>query len=119
MTGRICNNLIEVRQGDSFVINVIIQGDDDENVDLTSSVLLMQVRDNNDKLMFEVKGTDVDMVDGKMALILTPQQTGIAVGEYVTDIQLTDKNGAVNTIFPANINQTGIFRVTKQITRGA
>jgi len=116
MSGRISNNLIEVRQGDSFALNMEIKNKC-KPVDLTGAVMLMQVRDENNNLMFSLNGTPVDVKNGKMALLFTPTQTGIAVGDYNTDIQLTTADGSVNTIFPANVNQIATFRVTEQITQ--
>lgn len=118
MSGRIVNNLIEVRQGDSFAINFEIKKKC-KPVDLTGATLLMQVRDSNNNLVFAVNGTDVDIKNGKMALLLTPTQTSAQVGDYNTDIQLTTADGSVNTIFPANVNQIATFRVTEQVTTGA
>lgn len=116
MTGRIVNNLIEVRQGDSYPINVCVKKCC-EPVDLSKATLLMHVRDTDGNLMFAVNGTEVDVKTGKMVLLLTPQETNIPVGDYVTDIQLTTADGSVNTIFPANVNQIATFRVTPQVTK--
>lgn len=118
MSGRIANNLIEVRQGDSFTLNFEIK-QRCKPVDLTGATMLMQVRDSNNNLMFSLTGTPVDANNGKMALLFTPIQTGIAVGDYNTDIQITTADGSVNTIFPANVNQIATFRVTEQVTTGA
>lgn len=118
MTGRILqnSNVIEVRQGDSFTITLNIKRDC-KDVDLTGSKLNMQVRKMDDnQLMFDLLGTEIDIQAGRIALILTPAQTGIDVGDYKTDIQLTTSDGMVNTIFPADVNRIGIFRVTEQVT---
>lgn len=118
MSGRVINNLIEIRQGDSFAMNFQIKNKC-QPVDLTGAEMLMQVRDENNNLMFTLSGTDVDVKNGKMALLFTPTQTNIPVGDYVTDIQITTSDGSVNTIFPADVNKIGIFRITEQITTGA
>lgn len=118
MTGRIVNNLIEVRQGDSYPINISVQRGC-KSVDLTGATLLMQVRDENNNVKFTLSGTAVDIKKGKMALLLSPTETSIPVGDYVTDIQLTTSDGSVNTIFPANVNQIATFRITEQVTQGA
>ena len=117
MTGRIINNLIEVRQGDSYTINIQVRKEC-KPVDLTGATLLMQVRDENNNLMFTLSGTPVDIANGKMVLLLSPTETNIPVGDYVTDIQLTTSDGSVNTIFPTNVNQVATFRITKQVTQG-
>ncbi|MBR2299528.1 MAG: BppU family phage baseplate upper protein [Alphaproteobacteria bacterium] len=109
-------NLITVRQGDSFTINFELK-EKCEPVDLTGATMLMQVRDDSGNLMFSVTGTPVDALNGKMAILLTPLQTNIAVGDYLTDIQVTLSDGSVNTIYPANPNQIATFRVTEQITK--
>jgi len=118
MSGLITGNVITVRQGDSFTINIAIRKNC-KPVDLTGATLLMQVRDNRNNVVFTLSGTAVDVVNGKMALLLMPTQTNIAVGDYITDIQLTTADGSVNTIFPANVNQIGTFRITRQVTQGA
>lgn len=119
MTGRIVNNLIEVRQGDSFAINFWVKRGC-KPVDLTGSTTLMQVRNiNSNALVFQATGTLVDGLNGKVAILLTPTETSAAVGDYKTDIQVTLADGSVNTIFPANVNQIGTFRITEQVTTGA
>lgn len=118
MTGRILPNanVIEVRQGDSFTITLNIKKGC-KDVDLSGSEIKMQVRRIDDnQLMFELLGTSIDLQVGRIALILTPEMTNIAVGEYKTDIQLSTPDGMVNTIFPADVNKVGIFRVTEQVT---
>jgi len=116
MSGKINNNIITVRQGDSFALNLQIC-DERGPIDLTNSELIMQVRNANDELMFEILGTAVDIEKGKSVILLTPQQTNIAVGQYKCDIQLTTSDGSVNTVFPADINKIGVFVVTEQVTR--
>lgn len=116
MSGTMNENLITVRQGDSFTINFELK-EKCEPVDLTGATMLMQVRDDSGNLMFSVTGTPVDALNGKMAILLTPLQTNIAVGDYLTDIQVTLSDGSVNTIYPANPNQIATFRVTEQITK--
>ena len=118
MSGRVINNLIEIRQGDSFAMNFQIKNKC-QPADLTGAVMIMQVRDENNNLMFTLTGTDVDVKNGKMALLFTPTQTSIPVGDYNTDIQITTSDGSVNTIFPADVNQIGTFRITEQVTTGA
>lgn len=118
MTGRVYNNVIEVRQGDSFVINVAVH-DKCQPANLSGATMLMQVRDKeSNNVMFEVSGTAVDVEHGKMALLIEPNNTNIPVGDYVTDIQVTTADGRVNTIFPANVNQVATFRITPQVTEG-
>ncbi len=116
MTGTINDNIISVRQGDSFALNLAI-GCDCQPLDLTGATLLMQVRDKDtNALIFGVSGTDVDVAHGKMVLLLTPEMTAIAVGDYVCDVQLTLPDGEVHTVYPANVGQVATFRVTRQVT---
>ena len=112
MTGRIINNLIEVRQGDSYPINIEVKKGC-KPVDLTGATMTMQVRDSNNSVVFTLNGTAVDVLNGKMALLLSPTETSIPVGDYVTDIQITGADGSVNTIFPANVNQVATFTITQ------
>lgn len=120
MTGRILQNgnVIEVRQGDSFSIKINIhKGEGD--FDLTGSEVTMQVRKMDDnELKFSKLATEIDIQKGLVALILTPDDTSIEVGEYKTDIQLSTPDGQINTIFPSDVNKIGIFRVTEQVTNG-
>lgn len=119
MTGRIINNVIEVRQGDSYAMNFSVKNGC-KPANLTGATMLMQVRNiDTNALIFEITGTPVDVLNGKMAILLTPTQTSAAVGDYKTDIQVTTADGSVNTIFPANVNQIGTFRITEQVTTGA
>ena len=115
MSGTIQNNLITIRQGDSFTINLELK-EKCQPVDLSGASLLMQVRDQNNNVMFSVEGEPVDILNGKMALVLTPSMTNIALGDYNTDIQLTLADGSVNTIWPSNVNQIGTLRITQQVT---
>ena len=117
MSGTIQNNVITVRQGDSFAINIAVrQGC--QPVDLTGATVLMQVREKDSgNLVFAVNGTPVDVLHGKIALLIMPEMTAAqALGDYVTDIQLTGADGSVNTIFPADVNKIGTFRITAQVT---
>lgn len=115
MSGRIINNLIEVRQGDSFgiTLQVFING---APADLSNNAVRMQVRDAQNEIMFERSGDIIDENKGKIVLSITPQQSSIAVGDYKCDIELETDDGSINTIWPINVNQTGIFRVTPQVT---
>lgn len=120
MTGRLLQNgnVIEVRQGDSFVIKLKIHKGD-EAIDLTGSKVNMQVRKMDDNsLMFDLLATEIDIKNGLVALIVTPAQSGIDVGDYKTDIQVSTPDGMINTIFPSDVNKVGIFRVTEQVTNG-
>lgn len=119
MTGRILEtaNLIEVRQGDSFPICFYFHKEK-EGFDLSSCVILMQVRDENDLVVLQKEAVITDEKEGKAVINLMPTDTAnISVGDYKTDIQLTLKNGEVHTIFPADVRKIGIFRITEQVTR--
>lgn len=119
MTGRIipAANIIEVRQGDTFVIRLRFKKHN-QKIDLSGAQIVMQVRDKNSgQLMFSLEADAVDVSKGIFAFVLTPLQTNLDIGEYVTDMQITAKDGTVNTFFPANVNQLGIFRITKQVTK--
>ncbi len=117
MSGTIQNNLITVRQGDSFTIDLLIK-EGGQSLDLSGASVLMQVREKDGgNQVFEVSGTPVDAANGKIALLITPTETAAAVGDYVCDIQLTTASGDVHTIWPANVNQIGTFRITEQVTQ--
>ena len=117
MSGTIQNNLITVRQGDSFTLDLALKSQG-QPLDLTGATVLMQVREKDSgNMVFEVSGTPVDAEHGKMALLITPAQTSAEVGDYVCDIQLTTAGGDVHTIWPANVNQIGTFRITEQVTQ--
>ena len=116
MSGRIYRNIIEVRQGDSF--NILLEFRHcSKEADLHKAELLMQVRDKDGGLVFSCVGESVEAQKGKMILRLTPEMTAAEEGDYFCDIQLTTDDGSINTIFPANVNQVGTFRITKQITK--
>lgn len=117
MVGRMIKNLIEVRQGDSFAITLHLYKDN-ADVDLSGATVRMQVRNNSGSLVWELCATPLQENQGKMLLLITPEHSNIATGDYKCDIQLETPDGSVNTIFPANIHQLGIFRVTEQVTKG-
>lgn len=115
MSGRIINNLIEVRQGDSF--NIMLQvSSKGKPADLSDSTIRMQVRNEQNEMMFELLGKIADEENGKLVLSITPEQSNIEIGDYKCDIQLETADGSVNTIFPLNVNQIGVFRITPQVT---
>lgn len=116
MSGKIENNIITVRQGDSFALKLQIS-DNNGIVDLSNAELTMQVRNKNDVLMFEAIGVLADGQTDKMLILLTPEQTNIPVDKYKCDIQLILGDGSVHTIFPADVNKIGAFVITEQVTR--
>lgn len=117
MSGRITPNLIEVRQGDSFTLNLAVN-DKCKPMNLTGASVLMQVREKDSgNMVFEVSGTAVDVLNGKIALLITPTETSNPVGDYVTDIQVTTASGDVHTIYPADVNKVATFRITGQVTQ--
>lgn len=115
MTGMINANVICVRQGDSFTFNIEVR-DMCKAVNLTGAELVMQARDENNQLMWTLNGVDVDVANGKMAILLTPLHTNMQVGDYSTDIQLKTADGSVHTLWPADVNQIGTLRITPQVT---
>lgn len=115
MSGRLINNLIEVRQGDSFAITLHLLKNN-QDVDLSNITGRMQVY-SGDEMQWELEAVSIDAAGGKLAFLITPEHSSIDEGDYLCDIQLEMPDGSVNTIFPANINQVGTFRITKQITK--
>lgn len=115
MSGRIVNNLIEVRQGDSFALMLRIH-ENGRPADLSSTVARMQVRNQQNQKMLDIKGDIIDESNGIIVLSITPQHSRIGVGDYKCDIEIETDDGSVNTIFPLNVNQTGVFRITPQVT---
>jgi hypothetical protein len=118
MTGRILQNgnIIEVKQGDSFTIVMKITKNNSK-INLSGARVDMQVRNNEDTIMFNLSSTPIDAENGRFVLSISPAHTNIPIGSYRTDIKLITPDGGVNTIFPADVNKIGIFRVTETITR--
>ena len=118
MTGRILqnSNVIEVRQGDSFTIRLQFKKGGNP-IDLTGSIITMQVRKSDDTIVINKFAEAVDVSVGKFVISLTPYETDVPVGDYDTDIQIQMPDGSINTIFPADVNKVGVFRVTEQVTR--
>ena len=120
MTGRILagSNIVEVRQGDSFNIKLKFNAKN-KQIDLSAMTITMQVRQkNDDALVFQKQAEKVDEAIGVYLLRLSPAETSAPVGNYKTDIQVVFANGDTNTIFPADVNKVGIFRITPQVTKG-
>lgn len=117
MSGILTPTMIEVRQGDSFTINLYLKKKC-KDIDLTGWTCEMQVRNKESKnILFSVSGDPVDLEHGKMALIITPVMTSNEVGDYECDIQVVSDTGEINTIYPVDINKVATFRITKQVTR--
>ncbi|MBE6445631.1 MAG: hypothetical protein E7019_06275 [Alphaproteobacteria bacterium] len=118
MTGRIIPhaNIIEIRQGDSFTIQIQLKISH-QNINLYGSSINMQARDDNGNVVLSKLASEVDSANGKFALVLTPNDTNIQAGDYFTDIELSTPDGSINTIFPADVNKVGVLRITDQITR--
>ena len=117
MSGKVTPTMIEVRQGDSFTLNLAVSSKC-KPMDLTGASVLMQVRQKDSgNLVFAVEGTAVDTAKGKVALIITPSETSNEVGDYVCDIQITTAEGEVHTIYPADVNKIATFRITGQVTQ--
>ena len=117
MSGRMHKNLIEIRQGDTFIIVLHLMKLNCQNVDLSHSIARMQVRNNEGQLVWELLSEPIKSDNDDMILHITPTLSNIAVGEYQCDIQLEMDDGSINTIWPANVNQIGTLRITKQVTK--
>lgn len=115
MVGTITNKGITIRQGDSFPLKLYFK-DEHGPKDITGSTVLMQVRNSNNVLVISKEGVIENAEQGEVLLSLEPNDTNIELGDYVTDIQITDKNGNVNTIYPQNVNSVAFFRITAQVT---
>ena len=117
MSGMILPNLIAVRQGDSFDIVLKFVNGQGQKIDLTDSVFEMQVREiDNDNLVFKKSGEDT-VSEAVASFALTPAVTKKNKADYKVDIQWTDKDGRVNTVFPIDVNKVGVFRITEQVTK--
>lgn len=117
MSGMILPNLIAVRQGDSFDVVLKFVNEQGQKIDLTDSVFEMQVREiDSDNLVFTKKG-EVTASEAVASFALTPAETKYDPADYKVDIQWTDKDGRVNTVFPMDVNKVGVFRITEQVTK--
>ncbi len=118
MAGYVTQNGIVVRQGDSFDILLQFRNGRGKTLDIEGWSVKMSVFDENKKeLKFTKEGEIIDAAAGKARIELKPADTALAVGDYVTDIQVTTDQGDVHTIFPQDINRVGFFRITEQVTR--
>lgn len=118
MVGRIMPHFIEVRQGDSFTVPFQFKGKDGY-VDLTNSVIKMQVRTKGDnKVVLNKLGSIDDAAKGKASLTILPADTAmLSLGaEYVTDIQITFGNGEVHTVYPEDVSKVAAFIVSRNVT---
>lgn len=118
MVGRILPQMIEVRQGDSFTIPLQFKGRDGF-IDITGSVLKMEVRNSIDnKVLFSKKGIIDDGIRGKAHVSIAPLDTKnlSPQGEYITDIQITFANGEVHTVYPGDVSKVASFVVSQNVT---
>ncbi len=118
MTGYVTRNGIVVRQGDSFDIVLQFRNAQGKPVNIEDWSIKMSVCEQSQgKEKFSKTGEVIDAASGKARIELKPTDTSLTAGDYVTDIQVTTDQGDVHTIFPQDINQVGVFRITEQVTR--
>ena len=115
MAGTIFQNMIIVRKGDSFDILIQLKHGEKSFMDLTDCTIKMDVRDDNN-LLFSKEAEIIEAQNGKARIKLSPKETTQKTGNYKTDIQLRLKNGDVHTIFPSEITQVGVLKITPEIT---
>lgn len=115
MTGKITYQGITVRRGDSFPISLHFCKEC-RNADISGYVITMQVRDINNKLIFSKNAVADEAAEGRATILLEPSDTDIEPDTYYTDIQIKDKNGQVNTVYPSDVGKVAFFKVTGQIT---
>lgn len=118
MVGKILPQMIEIRQGDSFTIRLQFRNDKGF-IDITGSLLKMQVRNRNDNKVVMTKiGSLDDAVNGKACLEITSADTKNlqVAGDYIADIQITFANGEVHTIYPQDVNKVAAFVVSQNVT---
>ena len=119
MVGKIMSQLIEVRQGDSFTIQLQFQTEDGL-LDITDAELKMQVRNREDnKVLLTKTGIIDDASKGKAHLTILPADTkNLAVeGDYITDIQATFANGEIHTVYPGDVTKMASFVVSRNVTK--
>lgn len=116
MAGRVLNNLIEVRQGDSFDMPIHLTSEG-KDLDISGFVFKMQIRNEEGNIILSKTGEIADALRGRACMNLNSKDTSIPTGDYLTDIQVTFANGQVHTIFPQNTNTVAIFRITEQVTK--
>ncbi len=118
MVGKIMPQLIEVRQGDNFTIQLQFQTEDGL-LDITDAELKMQVRNREDnQVLFTKTGVIDDAVKGKAHLAILPTDTkNLAIdGDYVTDIQVLFANGEIHTVYPGDVSKVASFIVSRNVT---
>lgn len=115
MAGIMTPQGITVRKGDSFDILLHFKLGN-HNFDLAECQITMTVRDDANSVLFTKLGEIIFAASGKARIHLTPDETGFAVGNYKTDIQIVFKNGDVHTIYPQNINAVAYFKLTPDVT---
>ena len=118
MVGRILPQMIEVKQGYIFNIQLQFNGSDGF-IDIKGSELKIEVRNNIDnKVLLSKKGIIDDAIKGKAHLSIIPADTKnlSSEGEYITDIQITFANGEVHTIYPGDVSKVASFVVSQNVT---
>lgn len=118
MAGYMTPSGIVVRQGDTFDILLQFRAGKGKEIDISGWRIKMSVYDQTGKkLQFTKEGEVFDALSGKARIELKPEDTGIEVGDYITDIQVITDQQDIHTIFPQDINRVAVFRVTGQVTK--
>ena len=117
MVGIMNQNGIIIRRGDTFDILIHFKNKHGGDLNLEGCTIKMAVKEPKEsKPIFTVNAEIISEEEGKARIKLTSKHTRLPLKDYATDIQLTLKNGDIHTVYPQNINQVGVFRITEDVT---
>lgn len=115
MSGILSSSGVIIRRGDSFSINLHFT-ENGEDFNLAGTALKMCAAKEDGSKIMQKDGVISDAGRGLASIELTPQETDIEPGEYLTDIQITLPDGQVHTIFPQDVNTLAYLKITPQVT---
>ncbi len=102
---------VRMTQGDTFIESILFEDGESEAIDLSGYAFSSQIRrtaDNGLVADFTI------VIDGETATVirsLAPEITAELEGVYVHDLQWTDPDGNIRTLF------TGDFEIEPEVTR--
>lgn len=101
-----------IKEGDT-IAKVTLTFADDDNIDLTTSTIKMQVYDGQSKIIDITNGSGITVVSDKIFEIdeISASNNNFIAGGFKGDLEITDTNGVRFTYF--NVEYTILKQYTK------
>ena len=98
---------LQIIQGDSFYLTVTKSDSANGQVEFNNTdKIVFSAKKNLKQLDYDIHSDKIYVVDGKIILYLSPNDTNIKLGTYYYDIQYTTDNNDVYTLLKGELEIT-------------